>query len=141
LCVLALLLLPPPAEALREWGIAVHAPDATCNELSTSIGSHMVLQRAPEQAVIYGSVCGKLTGAKSISVSIDGGTPTTSPITSQSWQVKLPPQTGGLTPHTLKIAGGSLNVTLDDVLFGDMILCSGQSNSKQNLCLCRILFL
>ena len=53
-------------------GAASAAVAPTCNELSTSLGSHMVLQRAPEHAVVFGSVCGKLAGAKSVSVVIDG---------------------------------------------------------------------
>jgi len=109
-------------------GAASAAAAPTCNELSTSLGSHMVLQRAPEHAVVFGSVCGKLAGAKSVSVVVDGAAPTTVPIApgSLSWAVKIPPQAGGVMPHTLKISGGAFAVTLDDVLFGDVILCSGQ---------------
>ena len=104
------------------------APAATCNEVSTSLGSHMVLQRSPESAVIYGSICGKLNGAKNISVTVDGGEPTVVSIApgSRSWEVKLPPQVGGLKSHAIKISGGSFTRTLEDVLFGDVILCSGQ---------------
>ena len=114
---------------LPPWGLASRpAPTPNCNEISTSLGSHMVLQRAPESAVVYGSVCGKLAGATEVSVSIDDGPPTSAVITSgsTSWTVSLPPQPGGLTPHTVSVWGGSLNVTLVDVLFGDVILCSGQ---------------
>lgn len=108
----------------------------------------MVLQRAPERAVVYGQVCGGLAGAAAVSVSIDGGPPTTTALAAgaRSWQVALPPQPGGLEPHTVTIKGielletkggpeRSLNkprvaysMTLRDVLFGDSILCSGQSN-------------
>jgi sialate O-acetylesterase len=105
-------------------------PSPSCHEVSTSIGSHMVLQRAPQSAVIYGSVCGKLAGATQVSVSVDGGPPTSAPVSSgsKSWSVSLPPQPGGLKPHQITIRGGSLSLTLTDLLFGDVILCSGQSN-------------
>ena len=121
---------PKLTDQRRGTGAALPAAPPTCNEVSTSLGSHMVLQRSPESAVILGSVCGKLAGAKSVSVAVDGGAPTTVPIASgsSSWAVKLPPQVGGLKPHTVKISGGSFAATLDDVLFGDVILCSGQSN-------------
>ena len=33
-------------------------PKPTCHEVSSSFGDHMVLQRAPERAVVYGTVCG-----------------------------------------------------------------------------------
>ena len=39
-----------------------------------------LLQRAPASAVVYGSVCGRLAGAQSVSVSVDGGAPTTAAI-------------------------------------------------------------
>ena len=90
----------------------------------------MVLQRAPERAVIYGSVCGGLEGASSISASIDGGVATKAiiPAGATTWQIKLPAQQGGLTPHIIKVSGGSFSATLVDVLFGESVLCSGQSN-------------
>lgn len=108
------------------------APSAAagCMELSNAFGSHMVLQRGPEAAVVYGSVCGKLAGAKSVSVTLDGGAPTTATIApgATAWSVKLPPTPASHTPHTLKVHGGSFEATLSDVLFGDSVLCSGQSN-------------
>ena len=115
------------------WGDSFAAAAPTCNELSTSIGSHMVLQRAPEKAVIYGSVCGDLAGAKTVSASIDGGAPTTVSIASgdTTWQIALPPQEGGLVPHTIKVSGGQFAASLVDVMFGEAVLCSGQSNSKE----------
>jgi sialate O-acetylesterase len=91
----------------------------------------MVLQRAPESARVFGSVCGGLANATSVSVDVDGGAPTTVPIVAgaTSWAVSLPPQPASLAPHTLRVRGGESFVqTIDDVLFGDVILCSGQSN-------------
>ena len=94
----------------------------------------MVLQRAPERAVLYGSVCGSLAGAQTISAIIDGGPATTVLIAagSTTWKILLPAQVGGLTPHTIHINGGSFSTTLSDVLFGEAVLCSGQSNVSAN---------
>ena len=135
-CVLLAVLLAPATVAGFQWD-GEHAKPATrpgCHEVSTSFGDHMVLQRAPERSVIYGSVCGGLAGASSVSVSIDGGAETTVAIAkgAESWQVQLPAQPGGLTPHTVtvKAGSGSFSTTLSDVLFGDAILCSGQSVSS-----------
>ena len=102
-----------------------------CHEVSASIGSHMVMQRAPESARVFGSVCGGLAGASTVSVALDGGPPITVSIAAgaTSWSVSLPPQSASLVPHTLRVQGGASFVeTIDDVLFGDVILCSGQSN-------------
>ena len=109
---------------------AAAAAAPPCMELSNAFGDHMVLQREPESAVIYGSVCGKLAGAKTVSVAIDGGAPTTETIAAgaKTWAVKLPPTAASLKPHTIKISGGDYTTTLADVLIGDSILCSGQSN-------------
>lgn len=120
----------PDSHELWSLGDARPPPPAVprCMELSNAFGSHMVLQRAPESAVVYGSVCGKLAGAKSVSVTIDSGSPTTATIApgATTWSVKLPPTPASLTPHTLKIQSGAFEATLSDVLFGDSVLCSGQ---------------
>lgn len=42
------------------------------------------------------------------------------------WRVKLPPATAG-GPHTIEITGSN-RIILKDVLFGDVWICSGQSN-------------
>jgi hypothetical protein len=140
--LLLLVLGAPPAAGsnlLNKWGTARLArAHPTCNEVSTSIGSTMVLQRAPESAVVFGSVCGKLSGANSVSVAVDGGAPTTAPIApgSHSWEVKLPPQAGGLKPHTLKISGGSFvagpgfNLAAANSR-GPNVLCCGSCGSRR----------
>ena len=77
---------------------------------------------------------GKLQGATSISASIDGGAVTTSPIMggATKWQLTLPATAGNLEPHTIKVTaaggGSTFSATLVDVLFGESVLCSGQSN-------------
>ena len=47
------------------------------------------------------------------------------------WMLRLPAQKAGGT-YTLKLSGGDDSVTLDDILFGDVWLCSGQSNMEMN---------
>eukprot|EP01051_Picozoa_sp_SAG22_P006815 SAG22_NODE_460_length_10218_cov_5.663109_4_plen_239_part_00 len=100
----------------------------SCNEVSLAIGAHMVLQRAPERAVIYGTVCGKLKGATKVSVSVDGGAAVSVAIAAgaSSWKVALEPVEGSLKPHTVRVTGGTLDTTLTDILFGDVVLCSGR---------------
>ena len=108
------------ANSMGQWPV-IQTPRPGCHELSTSFGDHMVLQRAPEQAVLYGSVCGGLAGASSVTVSVDGGPATTTTLAKgvRSWQVQLPAQAGGLTPHTITVKGGGgpseFKATLVDV--------------------------
>ena len=93
-----------------------------------------MLQQAPKQAVVWGhcpaaacaSVKVQLLGPGAALVAevaaSAGGAPNT-------WIAKLPPTTGGSTPHTVRASAGGATATLSDVLFGDVWVCSGQSNS------------
>ncbi|MDR0566027.1 MAG: beta galactosidase jelly roll domain-containing protein [Prevotellaceae bacterium] len=47
---------------------------------------------------------------------------------SGSWEIRLPPQKSG-GPHTLTIRASN-TITISNVLFGDVWLCSGQSNME-----------
>lgn len=95
--------------------------------LPPHITSHMVLQRAPQHASIHGAA----DAGAVISLSIDGGLPqlTTASQTSE-FVFELEPQPAG-GPHRLVLLNHKTQeaVTLGDVMFGDVFLCSGQSNS------------
>lgn len=96
--------------------------------------SHMVLQSEPERACLWGWA---QPGTDiSIGVVISGervwsGNATVAP-NSTEWRVCLDPQPVSMHPATIHIseAGGGANrsASLSDVLFGDVYLCSGQSN-------------
>jgi len=95
--------------------------------LAKVLGSHMVLQRAPKQASVWGwgSPGGKVT------VALAGAPPVSGVIdASGAWSVALPPQcAAGCVGRQLTITssdGGSK--TLTDVAFGDVFFCSGQSH-------------
>lgn len=94
-------------------------------------GDHMVLQMSPERAVLWG--CGP-QGAE-ITVYVVGPTKQkTKPVSVSKdtgmWQVTLDPvEAGGPYDITAALTNSSnTSVTLKDVLFGDVWLCSGQSN-------------
>jgi len=96
----------------------------------------MVLQRAPQRAIVWGftdtfntpttlTMNNKIYHTKSSS--------TAENLLGQSiWSVTLNPQTeeGPFQINiTQPLANGTLaSITLDDVLFGDVWVCSGQSN-------------
>ncbi|KAH3888285.1 sialate O-acetylesterase-like [Dreissena polymorpha] len=87
--------------------------------------SHMVLQKAPAQAHIWGT--GGAVG-QSVTVVIDGKTVGT-PMANGAgvWEILLPATPAG-GPHNISVTSNGTTVTLSDVLFGDVWICSGQSN-------------
>ncbi|KAK7107967.1 sialate O-acetylesterase-like isoform X2 [Littorina saxatilis] len=96
--------------------------------LNSYFSDHMVLQRAPQQAVLWGTadtegdiITAKVTGQGSDS------TPVTTKVTQGQWKVKLPAQNAG-GPYIVNVHSHDGDVTFSDVLFGDVWLCSGQSN-------------
>ncbi|XP_029302776.1 sialate O-acetylesterase-like [Cottoperca gobio] len=89
-------------------------------------GDHMVLQKSPERAVLWGY---GPEGAQ-VTVSLSGpGTQKLSPVTVTEgiWRVTLDAvEAGG--PYIVTAACQSSTANLTDVLFGDIWLCGGQSN-------------
>ncbi|XP_059931694.1 sialate O-acetylesterase [Gadus macrocephalus] len=89
-------------------------------------GDHMVLQKAPERAVVWGF------GPEGVQVNVTllGPWPQNAPpvnVTEGKWKVTLDPvEAGG--PYTVIASMDQLSVNLTDVLFGEVWLCSGQSN-------------
>ena len=45
------------------------------------------------------------------------------------WMVSLDPMEAG-GPHVITATAGNVSITLNDVLFGDVWICSGQSNMQ-----------
>jgi sialate O-acetylesterase len=96
--------------------------------LPAVIGPHMVLQQSSE-VTIWGwcDVSEKIT----VKTSWDTTTHTTAGSTSAKWELKiLTPAAGG--PYQLTIEGSN-KITLDDVLIGEVWICSGQSNMEMSM--------
>lgn len=93
-------------------------------------GNHMVLQKSPEKAVLWG--CGPQ--GTEVTLNVLGPTKQKSKPAKVSnetwmWQVTLDPvEAGGPYNVTATLTNSTKTVTLKDVLFGDVWLCSGQSN-------------
>ncbi|XP_062417050.1 sialate O-acetylesterase isoform X2 [Pungitius pungitius] len=89
-------------------------------------GDHMVLQRAPESAVLWGY------GPEGANVTLTLAGPTQQKhalavVTNGIWRVTLDPvEAGG--PYEVTAAVEDAAAVLTDVLFGDVWLCGGQSN-------------
>ena len=91
-------------------------------KLPALVSDSMVLQR--DKPV---TIWGWSLGGDNVSITFKGENYIAKPTSNYRWELKLPPtQAGG--PYEIKISSGKSNITVKEVLFGDVWLCSGQSN-------------
>jgi sialate O-acetylesterase len=92
--------------------------------LNNMFGDHMVLQQG-----IRNKVWGRADPGEPVTVTFAGQSHATTAGPDGSWQVFLDPvaQYGG--PHVLTVKGKN-EITFEDVLVGEVWLCSGQSNME-----------
>ena len=111
--------------------VASNASQSQANvTLPKVIGSHMVLQRDRTLPI-----WGWADPEEKVSVQIgDQPAVTTAADKAGGWRVTLPEMRAG-GPFTVKIAGKN-TITLDDVLVGEVWLCSGQSNMEMAVASC-----
>ncbi len=86
-------------------------------------GTHMVLQRDQKDRV-----WGWAEPGEEVTVTIAGQSKTAKAGTDGAWQVQLDPMPAG-GPHTLTVQGKN-TVKFEDVLVGEIWICSGQSNMQ-----------
>ncbi|MCF7790004.1 MAG: discoidin domain-containing protein [Prosthecobacter sp.] len=101
--------------------LAVLTPTHAAVKLPSIFTDHMVLQRD-----LPVPVWGKATPGEDVTVEFAGQKKSTKADPSGRWMVKLDPLTANAEPQSLK-AG---NVTIQDVLVGEVWLASGQSNME-----------
>jgi sialate O-acetylesterase len=87
---------------------------------------NMVLQRD-----IAAPVWGWTTPGQRVTVTMSGKTATALADTTGKWMTKIGPFAAG-GPHTLTISGAQTE-TLNNVMTGDVWICSGQSNMEQGI--------
>ena len=90
-----------------------------------AISSNMVLQRAPQSARLWGWAAAGST----VSVTLDSDGYKVLAAADGSWEVDFPPQQASIN-RSVVIAGDDQTVTLSNVAFGDVYICSGQSNME-----------
>jgi sialate O-acetylesterase len=90
------------------------------------LGSNMVLQ-----CDMAAPVWGWAAAGEEVSVAIAGQEVKTRANAQGRWQVKLAPTPAG-GPHEMVVRGKN-EIRLDNILFGDVWLCSGQSNMRWEL--------
>ena len=98
----------------------------TETNFSAIFGNHMVLQRAPDRASVYG-----ISSDTGVEVTFNGQT-YRSTVVNGAWKVALPAtEAGGAYTIGVSSAGGKASIS--DVTFGDVWFCSGQSNMELKL--------
>lgn len=90
-------------------------------KLPALIRDSMILQRDTKL-----TVWGWASPKEKITVKMNGKTYRAAADAAGNWQVQLPPAKAG-GPHSMEIKGKN-RIVLKDILFGDVWLCSGQSN-------------
>ena len=92
-------------------------------KLPAIFGSHMVLQQGQKDRV-----WGTADPGEPVTVTIANQSKSTKADNDGKWMVRLDPMMVG-GPHTMTVKGKNA-VTFDDVLIGEVWLCSGQSNMQ-----------
>jgi len=93
-------------------------------QVSSFFGDHMVLQRGQEIPV-----WGTATPGEKVTAIFRKTTVTSRTGDDGRWKLRLPEQSVG-EPTTLKIKSGDQLITFEDVLVGEVWICSGQSNME-----------
>lgn len=91
------------------------------------ISNNMVLQR--EKTV---AIWGKADVNEKVTVKFDGQIKITVTDTTGNWEVKLNPMSASAEPRKMVISGSN-TITLNNILVGEVWLCSGQSNMEYPL--------
>ncbi len=91
-------------------------------KLPAIIGDHMVLQQKQTNPV-----WGWDTPGTKVTVTFSGQTKSAEAGSDGAWRVKLDPVNANATPQTIEIAGTTKR-EIQDVLVGEVWMCSGQSN-------------
>jgi hypothetical protein len=127
----ARLLLLPAADGLARGLVHEHPVDPAFR-LASTFGDGMVLAAAPKQAMVWG-FC---EPGATVTVALDGAAaaatvgPDHATGNATTWRALLPATAAGFTNHTVTATDGKQTLSLAAVLFGEVWVCSGQSNME-----------
>ncbi len=107
--------------------VAIALPGRAALTLPVVISDHMVLQRDKPVAL-----WGWADAGQTVTVEMLDQTQRAVADAQGRWQVSLEPLAAG-GPHVVTIVAGDERITLEDVLVGEVWLCSGQSNMDMRL--------
>lgn len=94
-------------------------------ELGSLFTDHMVLQR--DMPI---PVWGKATPNATITVAFAGQEKTTKVAADGKWMLKLDPMAASFEPQVIQVSDLNSQISLTDVLVGEVWICSGQSNMQ-----------
>ena len=115
-----------PLLAASAFLLATQAASADVRPASV-FTPHMVLQRE-----LAAPVFGDADPGEKVTVSFGGDSVSATADAKGRWMVKLPARKANTTPQALTIEGKN-KIVIDDVLVGDVWVCSGQSNMEWTL--------
>ncbi|MBQ2968610.1 MAG: polysaccharide deacetylase family protein [Clostridia bacterium] len=95
--------------------------------IPTVFGDNMVLQRDKNI-----KIWGETLASEEVVVTLNDVRATTTSDASGDWSCDLPPQQAG-GPYTLSVTAAGETITFNNVLIGDVFVCSGQSNMAYSL--------
>ncbi len=104
--------------------ICTHALSHAAVKLPGFFGDHMVLQQESEIPV-----WGWCDPDEKVRVTLNDNEATTSGDSSGTWRITLPAMMAQTEPLTLRVEGTN-TIEINDVLIGEVWLCSGQSNME-----------
>ena len=107
--------------------LAAGAAAAVPCTLSNVFGDHMVLQRGPQPAMVFGFA----PPGTSVTTTFQAQKYTSPAGADRVWRQSLPAQPATASPQQISFSCSTGEAfALNDVLFGDVVLCGGQSNSE-----------
>ncbi|MFT5495351.1 MAG: sialate O-acetylesterase [Kiritimatiellia bacterium] len=121
---------PGLLKAFVLYGLCLILPSTWADvKLPAVIGNHMVLQR--EKPV---PIWGRAEAGEKVTVTFDGQTKTTTANSDGEWKILLDPLVAipDQKPQNLVVSGNN-TLTLENILIGEVWLCSGQSNMEQGM--------
>ncbi|MDD3587511.1 MAG: sialate O-acetylesterase [Thermoguttaceae bacterium] len=110
------------------WAVLALALIFCCQAVQAEVkmpavfASHMVLQRDLDTPI-----WGWAAATETVTITVAGQTKKATAEADGKWFVRLDPVKAG-GPYTMTVTGTKNKIVFDDVLFGDVWLCSGQSN-------------
>ena len=93
--------------------------------LPQAISSNMVLQRAPASARLWGLA----SAGSRVDVVLDSTRYNATASADGRWTLDMPPQPAGIN-RSINISGDGTSLALTNIAFGDVYICSGQSNME-----------
>ena len=111
--------------------IASGAPPPAPFRFAKAVGDGMILQASPKHSMIWGFVDANAT----VSVEFNGQKigavvgPDQARGLMSTWRAVLPPTPASFDEYNITATSGNVTLTLSKVMFGDVWICSGQSNS------------